>query len=163
VEPGRRPAPAHKSQQRSDDSGKTAHTTHRHHITDFVKITRPQHPFEGKSLAVFGSRRQQGRLHLILELPDGSRSLIPAEWTDLHGCRASRADNGTLASIEDLLRSRGVVDALQRRLARDGGEMANLNPESACANQAELHRGRRIRSTARAVGSTEGGAQTGRD
>src|SRR5881396_3334459 len=40
---------------------------------------------KGKSLAVFGSRRQQGRLYLILVLPEGTRSLIPFEWTDLHG------------------------------------------------------------------------------
>ena len=131
--------PPRRSARCWDDSGKTAHTTHLHHSAEYVKITRPHHPFEGKSLAVFGSRRQQGRLHLILVLPDGSRSLIPAEWTDVHGCATPPTCNTGVASVEDLLRSRRVVDALQRRLATNVGETHNFNVESACANQTELH------------------------
>ena len=28
-------------------------------------------------------RHRKGRLHLVLILPEGSKSLIPADWTDL--------------------------------------------------------------------------------
>jgi hypothetical protein len=41
-----------------------------------------KHPFEGKSLAVWQSIRRKGRMYLVLILPDGSKSMIPAEWTD---------------------------------------------------------------------------------
>ena len=47
-----------------------------------MRIVRKRHPFCGRSLAVFGWMRRQGHLDLILVLPDGSRSLIPASWTD---------------------------------------------------------------------------------
>ena len=50
-----------------------------------------------------------------------------------------QACNASVGSVEDLLRSRTVVDALQRRRAGNDGETANLVVESACANQAELH------------------------
>src|SRR5687767_8496734 len=53
-------------------------TTHLQHVT----VNRPEHPFEGQSLGVFGHTHREGRLHLILILPDGSRSMIPADWTD---------------------------------------------------------------------------------
>jgi hypothetical protein len=44
---------------------------------------RRGHPFEGQTLAVFGWMHKQGRLELCLVLPDGSKSLIPAGWTDI--------------------------------------------------------------------------------
>jgi hypothetical protein len=59
------------------------HTTHHKDLPEYVTIIRPYHPFEGNKLAVFGRRRYQGKSHLILTLPDGSRSLMPVEWTDL--------------------------------------------------------------------------------
>jgi hypothetical protein len=48
-----------------------------------VRIVRPKHPLEGQTLGVLGWSHRQGRLHLLLVLPDGSRSFIPAAWTDL--------------------------------------------------------------------------------
>ena len=59
------------------------HTTHHKHLPEYVTITRPHHPLEGKKLAVFGQRRYQDKLHLILISPKGGRFLIPREWTDL--------------------------------------------------------------------------------
>jgi len=52
---------------------------------------------------VFGWMRRQGRLDLILVLPDGSRSLIPAVWTDVGA-------KGTVAVASDVL---GSLDELQ--------------------------------------------------
>jgi len=43
-----------------------------------VTITRPRHPLEGKPLRVLGSLRRHGRLELLVVLPDGSKSLVPA-------------------------------------------------------------------------------------
>ena len=65
--------------------------------------------------------RRKGRTILVLILPDGSKSLIPAEWTDF----ASRTQAqptvlspgaATLGSLEDLLHARAIVDALLSRL-----------------------------------------------
>lgn len=41
------------------------------------------HLFEGQALKLLGWSHRSGRLHLLPILPDESRSLIPAEWTDL--------------------------------------------------------------------------------
>src|SRR5207245_4621336 len=62
---------------------KQPHTTHHQDLPASVTITRSHHAFEGQSLVVDGRVHRQGRAHLLLVLPDGSRSLIPAEWTDL--------------------------------------------------------------------------------
>ena len=57
-------------------------------------------------------------MHWVLILPDGSRSLIPADWTD-HGPSARQVVDQTapasLAGLEELLRLRTIVDALLRR------------------------------------------------
>ena len=45
---------------------------------------RKHHAFEGKELEVLGWMHRDGRQYLVLVLPDGTRSLIPADWTNLH-------------------------------------------------------------------------------
>jgi hypothetical protein len=47
-----------------------------------VTILRERHPFEGRSLAVMSAIKRRGTLSLLVVLPDGSRALIPASWTD---------------------------------------------------------------------------------
>ncbi len=60
-------------------------------------------------------------------LPDGSKTLIPAAWTDiastaqLHVAVTSN-QTATLGSREDLFHARAVVDALLGRLARPQSE-----------------------------------------
>ncbi len=57
--------------------------------------------------------RRHGQLELILVLPDGSKSLIPAAWTDLAATAALAVEaTKTLASVRQLLRARALVDAL---------------------------------------------------
>jgi hypothetical protein len=56
---------------------------------------------------------RDGCLHLLLLLPDGTRSLIPAAWTDLEGAPAP-TEAGMLASLEDLLGARRVLDGILR-------------------------------------------------
>jgi len=98
---------------------KPPHTTHHQHLPEKVTIVRARHPFDGRSLNVVEGMHRKGRLHLVLILPDGSKSLIPADWTDLAlpTQRPSTPTTTTLGSLEDLLHARAVVDALLGRLA----------------------------------------------
>jgi hypothetical protein len=71
-----------------------------------VTLTRPRHPFEGQSLQVLGSMRRHGVVELLVVLPDGSKRLIPAAWTDLERPADGGDDRGpvaTLGSVSDLL------------------------------------------------------------
>jgi hypothetical protein len=43
-----------------------------------VTILRERHPFEGRILQVMSTIHRRGILLLLVVLPDGSRSLIPA-------------------------------------------------------------------------------------
>jgi hypothetical protein len=75
---------------------------------------------EGKKLAVFGQRRFQDKLHLILIMPQGGRALIPKEWTDLEALppespAQANSHNNLLGSVWELLHARAVVDALLNR------------------------------------------------
>ena len=79
----------------------------------------PHHPFVGRTLAIFGSTALPGgKVHLILILPNGSRSLIPAEVDrpPMRSCRVSLLprQNPTriFGSVSDLLHALAVVDAL---------------------------------------------------
>ena len=128
---------------------KLPHTTHHQHLPEKVTVVRARHPFEGRSLHVLGVTHRKGRLHLVLILPDGSRSLIPADWTDLAlptqlGSASSAA---TLGSLEDLLRARALVDALLGRLAPATREDGNCpaTKESALARKES----KPVRSSAR--------------
>ena len=58
-----------------------------------------------------------GGLQFVLILPDGSKSLIPAEWTDFYPTAGPPQNPPLAGSQEDLLRLRGLVDALLRRPA----------------------------------------------
>jgi hypothetical protein len=80
-----------------------------------VRVVRPRHAWEGCSLALMGWMRRSRRLELILVLPDGSHLMIPAAWTDLEG-PAAPPGAGTLASLEDLLAARRVLEPLLERV-----------------------------------------------
>jgi len=106
------------------------HTTHHQDLPERVTIVRARHPFEGKSLAVLGSIHRHGRWNLLLILPDGSRSLIPADWTDvtptLPSARpVSSTQTTSFGSLEDLFHARAIVDALLDRLTPTQNEEAN--------------------------------------
>jgi hypothetical protein len=61
-----------------------------------------------------GWMRRRGQLELIVVLPDGSHLLLPAVWTDLRAPAGDEPVAGTLASLEDLLAARRVVDGVLR-------------------------------------------------
>ena len=78
-----------------------------------MTIIRERHAFEGQSLAVISSIRRRGVLLVLVILPDGSRSLIPAEWTDWRPEPAGRTpaddvgdDDHDLGRLGDLLHLR---------------------------------------------------------
>ena len=112
-----------------------------------VVVTRPRHPLEGRTLRVLGQLRRHGRLELLLVLPDGSKSLVPAAWTDLDAgspaCGgAGQATAATLGSVADLLHACGVVSALLIRGEGEGEQAARQSPckednRAACAAQSD--------------------------
>ena len=59
--------------------------------------------------------RKLGRLELCLVLPDGSKSLVPADWTDIGAAAEDMSGPQTLGSLTDLLHARAVVDGLVHR------------------------------------------------
>jgi hypothetical protein len=81
-----------------------------------VRIIRARHPMRGKQLPVLGQRRRQGQLELLVVLPDGSKSLVPAAWTDLDSTGVQEAvETGgaaALGSLAQLLHASTVVRAL---------------------------------------------------
>src|SRR3954447_716866 len=90
------------------------HTTHHQHFPERVTITRPHHPFHGQSLEVLREAHMPSGLQFVLILPDGSKSLVPAEWTDFNTAD-SQPPTHLVGSLDDLLRLRGLVDALLHR------------------------------------------------
>lgn len=93
-----------------------------------VRVTRQHHPLQDHSLEVLGQMHCRGRLELLLVLPDGSKSLVPAAWTDYAADSQPGAGIGTvacgvLAAPENLLAARVVVSALVTRTI-DGPEQA---------------------------------------
>lgn len=91
-----------------------------------MTIVRPLHPFEGKRLEVFGWQQRRGELVLSLVLPDGSKSLVSAAWTDLDGGDSAGASVGfsTLAAPADLLCVAVIVEGLIRRIVPAAGNDA---------------------------------------
>jgi hypothetical protein len=59
----------------------------------------------------------RGSLQFVLILPDGSKSLIPSEWTDFKTDAGPSQNPQLVGSLEDLLRLRSLVDALLLRAA----------------------------------------------
>ena len=113
-------------------------------LPDTAVITRPRHPLHGLELRVLGGMRRHGRLELLLVLPDGSKRLIPAEWTSQHA-DGTAADGGagqdgggsagTLGSVADLLAASVLVSAFSVR-DRDEREQAARKPPAKEDNRA---------------------------
>ena len=91
-----------------------------------VTVTLARHPMEGRDLRVLGWRRLVGRLELMLELPDGSKRLIPAEQTSWHD--DPDPGTGTLGTTADLLGLSVLASALSARSADVRGQAARNPP-----------------------------------
>jgi len=121
-----------------------------------VTILRERHPFEGRSLVVMSAIKRRGTLLLLVVLPDGSRSLIPASWTDWAGTAedVSRSEHrdSCFASLADLLHARGIVDALlgrclipQQKPAADEESCDATDPGPSRTTNADAVTGRELR------------------
>jgi hypothetical protein len=89
-------------------------------VPDQVTIIRKGHAFEGQTLTAIGSIKRRGVLLVLVILPNGSRSLIPAAWTDWRDADASPSDDAidrtsSLGKLGDLLQLGKVIDALLSR------------------------------------------------
>ena len=69
-------------------------------------------------MEVLGWHQREGILHLTLILPDGTRSFVPAAWTNLHlispekSSHPPRPQSDRIATTTALLHVRKIVDAL---------------------------------------------------
>jgi hypothetical protein len=87
---------------------------------------------QGKKLDLLGWHHRHGKLQLTLVLPDGTKSFIPAAWTDLDTGKVQdrqsthkQSTAKVLGSIFHLLHARKIVDALLRKL--DSSEQVQGN------------------------------------
>lgn len=112
-----------------------------------VMVTRARHPLQGRSLQVLGQMCRHGQMELLVVLPDGSKSLIPAAWTDRDAAAGqAAADEGadatTLGTLADLLGACVVVSALVARAGEAEGQAARQPPckednRAACTAQSD--------------------------
>jgi hypothetical protein len=98
---------------------------------------------------------RQGTLHLILSLPDGGTSMLPAVWTDLGGVKPP-VTMRMLGTVADLMRARKVVDVLLRR--QDGTGMSPAETEETHATRTVSHRPGVMQETL-GLGATERGRE----
>jgi hypothetical protein len=87
-----------------------------------------------------GTIKRRGTLLLLVVLPDGSRSLIPASWTDwtaANGGLQSRCEteqrDSCLAPLSDLLHARGIVAPLGIEAALAAAERIEADHDGALA------------------------------
>jgi hypothetical protein len=102
-----------------------------------VRIVRARHPWEGRPLELRGWMHRRGRLELILVLPDDTTLLVPAAWTDLQSAPEA-AEAGTLASLDDLLAARRILEPLLERAVlagRDDPQAGNGKTDRAAASR----------------------------
>src|SRR5262249_12267125 len=145
---------------------KGRHTTHHHHHLDGyperVRIVRCGHPLEGQALELLGWNDRGGRLQLLVVLPDGSRTLMPARWTDLNpptvhpGPGAAAAQTPVLASVSQLLCARTIVDALLRRCEAAHNAAARSGEEESEGEAVEFLRSATLQGQAGHLERTRG-------
>jgi hypothetical protein len=79
-------------------------------------------------------------LFFVLILPDGSKSLIPADWTDYAAASSPQTpDHQLIGSLEDLLQLRFLADALLQRVVTSATQSVSQQ-ESHVATESEFHR-----------------------
>jgi hypothetical protein len=108
-----------------------------------VTVTRPRHPLAGRRLQVIGAMRRLGRDELLVVLPDGSKTLIPAVWTNRDTTTTNEdsalgQETAILAAPAELLGARELVVSLCARADSGGGQAARKSPckeddRAACA------------------------------
>jgi hypothetical protein len=117
-----------------------------------VTIVRKGHAFDGQNLAAIGSRSRCGVLFVLVSLPDGSRSFVPAKRTDwegngFEGSVSFDHDTATnhLARLYDLIHLRKVLDAVQSRLDQRALSVERHDATETCAFQSSQSAARDLR------------------
>ena len=97
-----------------------------------VRVTRARHPLAGQLLPVLGRMRRHGRVELLVVLPDGSKTLLPAGWTDAGDAERSTGDDApaaaTLGSLRELLHATAVLAVVVARISEGKGQAARQSP-----------------------------------
>ena len=75
-----------------------------------MTVTRDRHPLQGCELRVLDRMHRHGAVELLVVLPDGSKTLLPAVFTDAVAAADVVAE--TVGSIEDLEHLAVVVESL---------------------------------------------------
>ncbi len=75
-----------------------------------MTVTRDRHPLRGCELPVLGRMQRHGAVELLVVLPDGSKTLLPAVFTDAVAAPTPRA--AAVESVEDLVQLALVVESL---------------------------------------------------
>ena len=76
-----------------------------------MTVTRDRHPLQGCELRVLGRMHRHGAVELLVVLPDGSKTLLPAVFTDAVAA-AGPVVVATVGSIEDLEHLAVVVETV---------------------------------------------------
>ena len=120
---------------------KIRQTTHLQDLPESVIITRERHPFEGRSLSVIHSIRRRGVRLVLVILPNGTRSLIPAAWTDWNlepaGSGANSPISHDLGRLGDLLRLRKIINALLSRPSESAPHEGSSHAIAPCLSRSD--------------------------
>ena len=76
-----------------------------------MTVTRDRHPFQSRVLRVLGRMHRHGAAEFLVVLPDGSKTLLPAVFTDAVEAPTPRSAV-TVGSVEDLVQLTSVVESL---------------------------------------------------
>ena len=137
-----------------------------------VTVTRPRHPLAGRRLQVIGAMRRLGRDELLVVLPDGSKTLIPAAWTDRDTTanEDQALDQGTaiLAGPAELLEARELVAGLCARADAGRGQAARKSPceeddRAACAAEFDARTDPGATTGSDRVAARDGGGRRDQD
>ena len=128
-----------------------------------VTVIRFRDPLEGERVQVLRRwRRRQGRMDLLVVLPNGRKRLIPQAWTDADPAAGTDADlaagtdadpaagtdaddpaAATLGAVEDLSAAVVLVSALRKRTGEEQAASQSTSEEdndAACPAQSAPHR-----------------------
>ncbi len=87
------------------------------HLPEHVRIVWEDHQLYGTELPVHGWHRIHGEIHLLLTLPDGSRSYFPAAGTALFDAQEAERP-AVIVTGDGIGQLRQLLEALQARSRR---------------------------------------------
>jgi len=87
------------------------------HLPERVRIIWQGHQLYGAELPVHGWHRIQGEIHLLVTLPNGSRSYFPAAGTELFDAQ-QRVHTAVMLTPGAIRQLRQLIDVLRGRRRR---------------------------------------------